>query len=107
MISAASTVKYLHFIMNLNHEFQADVLWWLEFLPKWNEISMFGGVDWITNSCLDLYTDASDLAIAGYFQGAWFVELVSDTSISISWGEFYAVVLTGYTYVTFGTQTCR
>ena len=52
---------------------------------------------WTSNIDLVLYTDASDLAVAGHYQGTWFVELI-DTSHSITWRELYAVVLAAATW---------
>ncbi len=45
----------------------------------------------------DIYTDASDVALAGYFNGAWFVEL-ADTSYSIAHRELRALVLAAATW---------
>ena len=47
----------------------------------------------MTNVDLWLYTDASHLSVAGVYKRAWLVELIKDTTHSISWREMYAVVI--------------
>ena len=98
MIHLAKKVRQLHHKIKLNRAFQADINWWISFLPTWNGISIMYDHDWVTNVDLDLYTDASDKAVAGYFNGAWYVELVTDTNHSINWRELYAVVLAAATW---------
>ena len=80
--------------------FQADIDWWLKFLPSWNGISVFYDDEWTSNMDMHLYTDASDKAVAGYFNGDWFV-LPATTSHSINWRELYAIVIAA---ATFGNQ---
>ena len=98
MINLAKKVKHLHHNIKLNRAFQADIMWWLAFLPSWNGISLMYDSNWTTNVDLDLYTDASNRAMAGYFNGAWYVELVQDEKRSINWRELYAVVLAAATW---------
>ena len=93
-IDLAKKVKHLHHSVKLNHEFLSDVLWWLNFLPTWNGISMIDEQQWTSSVDMHLYTDASNLAVAGFYQNAWLVELVDDASTtSINWRELYVVVL--------------
>ena len=77
--------------MHLSKSFQEDIDWWLEYLPRWNGISVFYDDEGVSNADLDLYTDASDIAVPGYFKGMWFV-LPATNSRSINWREMYAVV---------------
>ena len=98
MINLAKKVRHLHHNLKLNKAFQADIMWWLTFLPTWNGVSIMYDSNWTTNVDLDLYTDASNQAVAGYFNGAWYVELVQDSSRSINWRELYAVVLAAATW---------
>ena len=98
LIFLAKKVKHLHYTVKLNKDFQADIHWWLTFLPTWNGISLMYQPTWISNAQLHLYTDASNVAVAGYFNGSWFVELVEDLSASINWRELYAVVLSVATW---------
>ena len=98
LIDTSKKVKHLHHTVKLNREFQADISWWLSFLPSWNGISMMYEEQWTSSVDLQLWTDASNIAVAGVFQGDWFVELVKDTSKSINWRELYAVVLAAATW---------
>ena len=98
MIDLCKKVKHLHHTIKLNKAFQADVSWWLTFLPTWNGVGMFYDRQWTSDIDLELYTDASDKAVSGFFAGAWFVEQVMDTTRSINWRELYAVVLAASTW---------
>ena len=49
-----------------------DLLWWKEFLPKWNGTAPFLSVNWLSPLSSHLYTDASRTAFAVYFGGKWF-----------------------------------
>ena len=40
MIDLSAKAKQLHHWMHLNREFQSDLLWWEQFLTKWNGTSM-------------------------------------------------------------------
>ena len=53
---------------------------------------------WTSSDQLDLYTDASNTAIGGFYNGHWFVELVANLEHSINWRELYAVVLAAATW---------
>ena len=99
MIDLSKRVKHLHYKVKLNVEFQRDVDWWLQYLPSWN------GVKMIMPSTIDhhVFTDASDLAISGYWEGKWFVqEFVNGhedmLDMCINWRELCAVVTAAATY---------
>ena len=97
MIDTAKQVKHLHHKIRLTREFKADIEWWAMYLPSWNGVSVFFDDDWVSSEALDLYTDASNQAIAGYFSGAWFVHPVS-LEHSINWRELYAIVVAAATF---------
>ena len=97
IIQLSKKVKHLHHFIRLNKQFQADIQWWLSFLPSWNGVAMFYDHYWITSSAMDFYSDASNVAVAGFWQGDWFVKL-TDLSHSINWRELYAVVLAAATW---------
>lgn len=108
MIALACQIPHLHHRIKLSAEFQKDVAWWLSYLPTWNGVSMFYQDEWTSNIDLHIYTDASDLAAAGYVDGAWFVvpfvyEFAELKELSINWRELFAVVVTA---ATFGSQWC-
>ena len=50
---------------------------------------------WTCNTDIQFYTDASDQAVAGYFNGEWFCVPLTDTEkkMSINWREMLAVVI--------------
>ena len=100
LIDASKKAKHLHHKIRLSRSFHADIAWWLEYLPAWNGISVFYEDDWVSNVDMELYTDASDIAIAGYFDGAWFAAPVAK-SYSINIRELYAIVVAA---ATFGEQ---
>lgn len=98
LIDTSKKVKSLNHTVKLNKQFRADIDWWLSFLPSWNGISMFYERNWTRSIDLELFTDASDVAMAGYYHGAWFVELVGERQESINWREMYAVVQAAATW---------
>ena len=64
---------------------------------------MFYDEVWTSSVDLHLYTDASDLAVSGYFQGSWFVipftgRLSELKAQSINWRELYAIVAVAATF---------
>ena len=60
MIETSKHVKHLHHKVKLRRQFREDVTWWLYFLLLWNGISMIADD-----------TDASDVAVAAFFEGRW------------------------------------
>ena len=97
MIDTAKKVKLLHHKIYLSKDFKADVEWWLMYLPTWNGISVFYEDEWVSSDAMDLFTDASDQAVSGYFNRSWFVLPVS-TQHSINWRELYAIVVAAATF---------
>ena len=98
MIDVAKKVKHLHHMVKLNRDFQEDVTWWLTFLPSWNGISMMYDLQWTTDIDMHLHTDASNKAVAGFYNNSWYVELVDEMTLSINYRELYAVVLAASTW---------
>ena len=103
MISLASQVPHLHHRVQLTRDFRLDVEWWLQYLPQWNGVSLFPPSHWESSIDLHFYTDSSDLAAAGYMNGAWFVvpfvyEYQELKNFSINWREMFAIVVAASTF---------
>ena len=47
----------------LNKEAQADIQWWISFLPSWNGTANFLEQEWTDADSLQLYTDANSLQL--------------------------------------------
>ena len=73
IIDLSKRIRHLHHKVRLNKACRDDIKWWIMFLPRWNGVSLSPDVTWTTNIDMELYTDASDLAAAGYFNGKWFL----------------------------------
>ena len=74
------------------------VSWWINFLPQWNGVSLIRDTDWITSADIHLYTDASNIAVSGYFQGYLFVlpfkgQYAHLKRHSINFRELFAIVV--------------
>ena len=95
MIDLAKTVKHLHYRVKLNAVMKADIEWWITYLPTWNGVSFMYDMNWSNSYDLQLWTDASDIAIGGYFNGSWFMQTLtaSARSFPIAWRELLAVVV--------------
>jgi hypothetical protein len=95
MIDLPKKVKHLHYRITLNACMKADIAWWISYLPTWNGISFMYDDDWSSNTDLRLWTDASDIAIEGYFNEHWFLEYLRPCMQAhpISWRELYALVV--------------
>ena len=55
--------------IRLTVAFRKDIHWWQTFLISWNGRSFFHADAWMSNSSLDLFTDASQAAFGAYFAG--------------------------------------
>lgn len=98
MIEMSKSVKYLHYKIHLNKEFHRDIDWWLTYLHTWNGVSMFYDDHWLSNTALEIYTDASDLAVGGYFGSHWYIikfegPLEFLKNKSINYRELLAIVI--------------
>ena len=89
--------------MQLNDSVRRDIKWWLLYLPSWSGVSVFMDDYWTRSVEINFYTDASDLAISGYYDGEWYFVPLSDAqrNASINWRELYAVVVA---VATWGSQ---
>jgi hypothetical protein len=95
LIELLKRAQHLHHGIKLDFDAREDIKWWLLFLPTWNGINMFMDSKYKSAGHLGLYTDASDVAIAGYYRGDWFTVIVDDTmrAMSKNWRELYALVV--------------
>ena len=103
LIALSTTVKSLHHHVKISSECREDIYMWLQFLSKWNGVSMFYNINSVSSDDLNLYTDASGaIGFGGYFQGEWFSEpwpsslkeiVNADKQISIAFHELYPIVV--------------
>ena len=98
IIELSKKIKHLHHKVRLSRPCRDDFLWWIYFLPRWNGVALIPDNRWTSNADMELYTDASDIAIAGYFRGHWFVLEFMDqfsylTSYDICFRELLAIVV--------------
>lgn len=97
LIERSKHVKHLQHKVKVNKMIKDDINWWLTFLPQWNGVSVIGDLNWTPNVSLDLYSDASDLAIGGLCNNSWFIvpfvgQLSNLRKKNIAWRELYGVV---------------
>ena len=109
MIDLSKGVKYLHYKVYLNKEFHKDLDWWLTYLYNWNGVSMFYDEHWLPNTALELYSDASDIALGGYYGSHWYCLKFEGPWTylrykSINYRELLAVVIAFCTWCTHFTQ---
>ena len=98
MIETSKHVKHLHHKVKLRRQFRDDIAWWLYFLPCWNGVSMIADDIWSNSTKLQLFTDASDLAVSAFFEGRWCVIPIQGAfaylaHTSINFRELYAIVM--------------
>ncbi|MEO2152323.1 MAG: hypothetical protein ABGW50_06685 [Thermococcus sp.] len=86
LIDLASSVPCLHHHLHLTESARADILWWLEFLPAWNGVSLIQAPV-VSSIDLHLFTDASSLGIGGVFGDRWF-SLPLSSFQSVLWFPF-------------------
>ena len=103
LIELSKKVKHLHYKVKLNKDAQQDILWWIKYLPNWNGISVIPDQKCISNTQLQLWTDASDVGYGAYFDGEWiqerFIGKKKQLAInSINWRELYAIVKAAATW---------
>ena len=71
LINLSTTVSQFHHHITLNSQAQADIQWWLQFLPAWNGKAVFLDTTWVLAPDLQLYTDAAgSKGYGSYFAGA-------------------------------------
>lgn len=71
IIQLVKGTRYLHYRIRLNSAARADIEWWLQCIDTHNGISYYP-TQWSSSDLLHLYTDASDIAVAGVYQKQWF-----------------------------------
>ena len=100
LISLSTSVSSLGHHLRLSSEAQADIRWWLDFLPSWNGRSFIPPPP-VSNVELQLYTDASALGLGGTFGSHWFAVQLSvfsslswqPESFNITYWELFALVI--------------
>ena len=98
LIDLSKQVRHLHHKVRLTVDALMDIEWWIKFLPSWNGKSVFYNTFWTDSNTMHLYSDASNVALAAYFDGQWFVvpfegSLAVLSLFSINWREMCAVAL--------------
>ena len=99
LIDLSCTVKQNHHRININKGAQADIHWWLEFLPTWNKTSIIPESTTILNTDLQLYTDSSGKGLGAIFRNDWiqarwptnYITSISNKTINIDLLELFAI----------------
>ena len=96
LIDASKSAKYLHYSVKLTREVKLDLQWWKDSVRSHNGISMIPP-PWDEATALNVYTDASNYGMGGYYHPEWFActyvsSLHRALSLSINWREMYAAV---------------
>ena len=61
-----------HHRVRISKGARLDLLTWLDFLTKYNGVSVFMHSEWQSNETLELYTDAAaSIGFGAYFRGKW------------------------------------
>ena len=74
LIDATIGVNQPHFRIRINRDIKADLTVWQQFLANFNGVSVITSGLWVTDSCLQLFTDAAGGPRGGfgiYFAGNW------------------------------------
>ena len=72
LIDLSTSVKRPHHHIYLNSSARADFQWWLDFLPRWDGVSLFPEEHWSDADHLHLFTDASGThGFGACFGRAW------------------------------------
>jgi hypothetical protein len=100
LIQASKSVKKLHYFVYLNNETKQDIVMWKHLLDQWNGVSMFIDPTAIIAPDMELFTDASRIGYAGYFQGRWFsakwpdsLRLIWNKDVSMTFCELYPIIV--------------
>ncbi|XP_033763092.1 uncharacterized protein LOC117344458 isoform X1 [Pecten maximus] len=96
-----SSVKESYFFVHLTSDCKDDLYMWLNFLEKWNGVSLFYEPSITIAADFSLFTDAaSTKGFGGFFKGRWFSEKwpcnlpdISDNSLSMAFLELYPIVV--------------
>ena len=103
LIDVSTSVSCMHHHITLNSEARADILWWCQFLPTWNDVAMIQE-DIETSHALQLFTDASSLGFGAVYGDWWmsvgwppsahvydtnFLELFAIVAAVLTWGAWW------------------
>ena len=97
LISLSTSVKELHHHVKLSPSCRRDIFMWHKFLSKWNGISFFLDDNITFAADMHLFTDATDKAFGGYFNGQWFQghfpSAILQQQCSMAFLELYPIVM--------------
>jgi hypothetical protein len=100
LIQASKSVSKLHYFVYLNSETKQDIVMWKHLLAQWNGVSLFIDPTAVIAPDMELYTDASRMGYAGFYQGHWFADKWPDTltlvwniDVSMTFCELYPIVV--------------
>ena len=95
LIDLSCTVSGLNHRIRITREAQADIDWWLDFLPQWSGSSLMLQPEWTLSIDMELYSDASNLGYGAYWSGKWFLSgwTPDQDPLPIAWKELYAIVV--------------
>jgi hypothetical protein len=95
LFDASTKVRLLFHRVRLSPEAMKDVTWWRTFLMIWNGKSLFLDDLWMSNTVLNLASDASNAGMGAVFNNSWWLMPFDETHLSfpISWRELYAVLV--------------
>jgi hypothetical protein len=75
LYQAQTQAKLPHHFVRLTKELKEDLVMWLTFLKLFNGTSVMADQNWISDQCIELYTDAAgnkQLGCGAYLNGEWF-----------------------------------
>ena len=106
LLSLASSVSELYHYVHLNSECRQDLHMWMEFLSKWNRISLFYESNFTTSFDIQLYTDAASTAgFSVVYKTHWVSEKwqvvmpsIPDNLASMAFMELYPIVVAAYIF---------
>ena len=94
LITLSTTVHQLQHHITLNRQAQADIQWWIDFLPSWNRSSLIPESFTILSSDLQLFTDASNIGFGAFYNRSWIQAAWPDSYLphSIDYKELFAIL---------------
>ena len=97
MIDLLQNVQRPSHHIRLGNHFLKDLNWWLLFLRDCDGKSMFYDKQWLTSSCLHLYTDACTKLFGAMFGDSWLCDTFDNVGIpnrrSITFKELFAITM--------------
>lgn len=72
--------------VSVSDEMRRDFAWWLKVLPDWSGVSLIAKPDWVLSDSdkLEIYTDASEFGMGGFFGSCWFSEPWTDSERAVA-----------------------